>query len=319
MRTSTYSLILAGLIGLAAPELAAADSATMTQIKQDGRIRLGMYLSFEGLSFVQKGKQVGLEVELAKLVCDEMSKDLGVAIAPEIVNQEWAQIIQELNSGKYQAAFSAVIPSALYGSANILYTSSYLDTGPVICTQERDGKPAKPVTADVKSLRDKVVVVINDPAVRQVLRHCGVYVPADEAKTSLETSFPLAETKAAMARAGKQGELIPVKEIRQLDEMPAIYKLIADGDVDAGVIDLGIIWWVSNSSERWSKHIVAFSTPVGPYIYSAVTRAADTDVRDALDRAVLKVRKSPAYGEVLKQWHGGFLHDWKLTSNDFLK
>jgi ABC-type amino acid transport substrate-binding protein len=314
----TLALAIAVAVGISSA-LGAADSATMTQIKQDGKIRLGMYLGFEGLSFIQKGRQVGLEVELAKLVCDELSKDLGTAIAPEIVNQEWAQIIQELNGGKYHAVFSALIPSGLYGSANILYTASYLDTGPVICTQEKDGKPAKDVTAEVQSLKDKVVVVINDPAVRQVLRKCGVYVPADEGKTTMETAFPVAETKATMARAGKTGELIPVKEIRQLDEMPAIYKLIAEGEVDAGVIDLGIIWWVSTDSERWSKRIVAFPTPVGPYIYSAVTRAADQDVRDALDRAIAKVRQSPGYASALKQWHGGFDQDWKLGFADFLK
>ena len=235
----------------------------------------------------------------------------------EIVNQEWGQIVPELNNGKYHAIFSALIPAPAYSSSNILYTRSYLDTGPVICCQEMDGKPAKDVTAEVASLRDKVVVVINDPAVRRALRNAGVFVPADEAKTDPEASFPKALTEKAVLTS--KAALIPVKEIRQLDEMPAIYELLASGKVDAGVIDLGIIWWVSTDSDKWAKRITAFTKPVGPYIYVAATRAADGDLRDALDKAIVVVRASPAYAELLKHWHGGVTPDWKLTAEDFLK
>jgi ABC-type amino acid transport substrate-binding protein len=312
-------LLAAVLLGVASLLPSAfAESETLQHIKQHGQIRLGMYLGFEGLSFTQRGENVGLEVELAKLLATELSHDFGKPIGVEIVNQEWAQIVQELRSRKYDAVFSALIPSTLYKDANIAYTRSYLDTGPVICTQEVNGAPAKDVTADVTSLAGKRVVTINDPAVRRVLRHRGVYVPADEGKTDLERSFPKAATEAELARLGKTAELIAVQEIIQLDEMPAIYKAISQGEVDAGVIDLGIIWWVSTESPRWAPRIHAFTQPVGPYIYSAATRAEDSDLRDILDAAIVRMRSSPAYADLLKRWHGTQI-DWKLGPEDFLK
>ncbi|MBA3684628.1 MAG: transporter substrate-binding domain-containing protein [Planctomycetes bacterium] len=294
-----------------------AESAALTQIKQDGRIRMGMYLGFEGLSFIQKGKKVGLEVELAQLVCEELSKDLGREVQPEIVNQEWAQIIQELRNGKYHTAFSAVIPAQLYATFDVAYTRSYLDTGPVICCQEKDGGPGKAVTAKVASLADKRVVVINDPAVRRALRRCGVYVPADDGKTDLEHSFPKAATEAAVL--DKAAGLIAVKELLQIDEMPVIYKMLAEGEVDAGVIDLGIIWWVANDSERWAARIYAFDKPIGPYIYSAVTRSEDADLSKLLDAAIGRAKASPRYQEILKRWHGGADPNWKLAAEAFFE
>lgn len=312
-------LSLALTATLAALGSLAAESTALTQVKQDGRIRLGMYLGFEGLSFIQKGERLGLEVEMAKLVCQELSKDLGQDIQPEIVSQEWAQIIQELRNGKYHAAFSAVIPAALYAHYNVGYTQSYLDTGPVICCQEQEGQPTRGVTAHVGSLAGKRVVVINDPAVRRVLRRAGVYVPADEGKSDLERSFPKAATEAVLKEMGAGVPLIAVQEILQLDEMSAIYRLLADGAVDAGVIDLGIIWWVSTDSPRWAKKIFAFSEPVGPYIYSATTRAEDADLLAALDKAIARLRLSPRYAEIIKQWHGGSSPNWKLAPGDFLK
>jgi ABC-type amino acid transport substrate-binding protein len=298
----------------------AEDGPALTEIKQDGKIHLGMYLNFEGLSFRDKGKTVGLEVELAKIVCTELSQQLGMEVKPDIVNQEWGQIVAELNNGKYQAVFSALIPANLYDAANINYSHSYLDTGPVICTQKAaNGAAAKPVTEEVGSLANKTVVVINDPAVRRVLRLAGVFVPADAGKTDLERAFPKEATEAAMAKAGKVVPLVPVTEIRQLDEMPAIYELIASGAVDAGVIDLGIIWWVSTASSKWAPKILAFKKPVGPYIYCAATRAADKDLCAALNTAIAAARVKPEYTKLLEQWHGGFDGRWSLEAGNFLK
>ena len=181
-----------------------------------------------------------------------------------------------------------------------------------------DGKPSKPVTAELASLADKKVIAINDPAVRRVLRRAGVYVPGDDGKTDLERAFPKAATEAELSKAGIKAELIAVKDITQLDEMPEIYRKLAEGEVDAGVIDLGIIWWVANDSERWSKKIHAFPKPVGPYIYSAVTRSEDADLSTALDTAIGRMKKSEKYAAVLKQWHGGKF-EWSLAASDFLK
>ncbi len=319
-RLKKQALAVIGLAAAIAMPLTgwSTENEALQQIKQDGKIRLGMYLNFEGLSFSQRGETIGLEVSLADLMCKELSKELGREIEPEIVNQEWAQIVQELRAGKYHAAFSAVIPSSLYSPLNINYTQAYLETGPVICCQEVDGNPAKEVTAEVSSLANKRVVVINDPAVRRVLRRAGVYVPADEGKTDAARFFPKAETEAEMAKAGATGELIPVTEILQLDEMPVIYKMIADGEVDAGVIDLGIIWWVANDSRRWSKKIHAFPEPVGPYIYSAVTRAEDADLNDILNTAISRMKKSSEYEAIIKKWHGSEIPNWGLTPADFL-
>lgn len=291
----------------------------LTRIKVDGHIRLGMYLNFEGLSFRERGHLIGLEVELAKLLGEELSRELGTPVQPEIVNQEWSQIIKVLRDGKYDAVMSAVIPSMMYSGSHVRFSRSYLDTGPIICTQEIEGNPAKGVTEKVDSLAGKRVVVINDPAVRRVLRRAGVYVPADEHIKQLERGFPRSATEAEVAKVGGQVPLVAVKEILQIDEMPMIYEMLADGKVDAGVIDLGIIWWVSTKSPRWASRIHAFTRPVGPYIYSVTTRVEDVQLGDAVDKAVARLRERPEYEGILLKWHGTEPFQWKLTPDEFLQ
>ncbi len=314
-----FSIVLLLVTFIVPMQSMAADSKAMTEIKQDGKIRLGMYLSFEGLSFKERGKLTGLEVALADILAEELSKQIGTEIKPEIVDQEWGQIIKVLRDGKYHAVLSALIPNTMYESYNVKFSKSYLDTGPVICTQESNGAPAKDVTAEASSLKGKTVVVINDPAVRRVMRRAGIYVPADDGKTDLALAFPKAATEAAMKSAGKVVPLIDVTKILQIDEMPVIYKMIAAGEVDAGVIDLGIIWWVANDSKRWSKKIHAFSNPIGPYIYSAATRAEDQDLTEAMDKAIAAMIKNPKYVEICKKWHGTEILNWGLTPADFMK
>lgn len=296
----------------------AVEGMSLKQIKQDGKIRLGMYLSFAGLSFKQRGKLTGLEVALADILCEEFSRDVGKTIKPEIIDQEWGQIIPFLRDRKYHVVFSALIPSTMYKRYNIEYSRSYLDTGPVICCQERNGEPVKNITADVDSLTGKRIVVINDPAARRVMRRAGIYLPSDEGRTDMERGFPRKETIAEMKRAGKQVPLVAAREILQIDEMPLIYRMIATGEVDAGIIDLGIIWWVANDSNRWAKKIHAFSKPIGPYIYSAVTRAEDSDLGKLIDSAVGRMLRNPKYEAICKKWHGHEVLDWDLTADDFM-
>lgn len=317
-RASTAAA-LALVLGWTAGTSLGAESEVLAQIRQDGRIRLAMCLGLEGLSFQQGGKRLGLEVELANLLCEELSVELGKAVKPEIVNQEWGQLVQALRDRKCHAVFSALVPNPLYSRHKVSYTRSYLDTGPVICCQEVDGKPAKDVGDNVASLAMKRIVVINGPAARAVLRLAGVYVPHDQDKTDLERAFPKSATEAALLKAGTSVPLVPVREIIQLDEMPAVYAMIASGEVDAGVIDKAGIWWVSTESRRWAGKIHAFPTPVGPYIYSAMTRKEDADLTALLEKAVTRMLKSPMYAEACKRWHGEQVFSWGLSPADLLR
>ncbi|HVR72868.1 MAG TPA: transporter substrate-binding domain-containing protein [Planctomycetota bacterium] len=317
-RVSTAT-VLALVLGWTAGTSLGAESEAIAHIRQDGRIRLAMYLGFEGLSFQHGGKRLGLEVELANLLCEEISIDLGKEVKPEIVNQEWSQLVQTLRDRKCHAVFSALVPSTLYSRHKVSYTRSYLDTGPVICCQEVDGKPAKDVGEHVASLAMKRIVVINGPAVRAVLRGAGIYVPHDQDKTNLERAFPKSATEAALLKAGKSVPLVPVREIIQLDEMPAIYSMIASGAVDAGVIDKASIWWVSSESRRWARKIHAFPTPVGPYIYSVMTRKEDADLSALFEKAVTRMLQNPKYAEVCRRWHGGQVFSWGLSPADLLR
>ncbi len=327
-RFSTISLLISSAIvvitGCLAPSMAGAEepipsSDVINRIKSDGNLRLGMYLGFEGLSFRERGKVVGLEVELARLLCEEVSVELGKRIEPEIVNQEWSQIIKVLRDEKYDAVLSAVIPNPMYDRYQVRYTQSYLDTGPAICCREVDGQPANNITSSVESLADKRIVVINDPAVRRVLRLSGVYVPGDEQETDLERKFPKEVTESYLRQMGISKPLIAVREIVQIDEMPIIYDMISSGSVDAGVIDLGIIWWVSATSPRWSRKIFAFDDPIGPYIYSVTTRSEDLELGELLNRAVGRMLRNPKYAEICQRWHGNEVFQWNLKPESFLE
>lgn len=305
------------------PELTArdpdsSDRELLQRVANDGHLRIGMYLGFEGLSYRERGKLVGLEVEVAELITHVIAKELTVPVEPQIVNQEWSQIIKVLRDKKYDVVISAVIPSPLYESYGIRYSSSYLDSGPTICCQEVDGKPRAGLTENVACLKGKSIVVINDPAVRSALRSQGIYVEADENATDLERCFPKSETLRVMGATGPK-DLVPVSSIIQLDDMPKIYELIGSGEVDAGVIDLGIIWSVSENSKRWAKKIYAFSEPIAPYIYCAVTRKEDEQLGKAIENAVQTAIQSQEYAQILKKWHGPKVFHWGLSAEDFLQ
>lgn len=293
--------------------------STLQRIQADHSIRIGMYLGFEGLSFRERGALKGLEVELAELLCDELSRDLGTEIRAEIVNQEWSQIIKVLRDKKYDVAFSAIIPNNFYDRYGIHYSRPYLQTGPTICCREANGIATSDVTEDVHSLSGKRIVVINDPAIRHTLRHCGVYIEEDENEQDLERKFPRSATMHELQLHNQAIDLIPVKEIIQVDEMPRIYDMIASGAVNAGVIDQGIIWWVSTGSRRWASKIHSFSKPIGPYVYCAVTRNEDQDLSEAIDRAIATMLKDPRYQEICDRWHGPAKIDWNLDATAFLE
>lgn len=303
-------------------------SITMKDIRTSKKMRVGMYLGFEGLSFKIEGKNHGLEVEAIELLATEMKKLLGWEFEIEIINQEWSQIIDFLKERKYHVVFSALIPSAMYQRYFVKFTQPYLSTAIVIATQKKNGSPSLGITEDISSLQDKLLVVINDPAARRGLRSVGVYVPGDEAKPDSTMFFPLNKTKAEMERNRKLYEyhnepiphypLIPVKEILQLDDMPDIYEAIAKGEVDAGVIDLGIIWYVSTVSKRYSDRIYAFKKPVARYIYSAVTNRDDEDLNEILDRAIGELKKKPEFKKLVMKWHGDQFWDWRYMPEDFI-
>lgn len=308
-------------LGLILPFLPAsplqADPA-LDRVIQDQSIQVGMYLGFEGLSFKNEGKLSGLEYELVGLLAEKLSSILKTPIKPSIVNQEWSQIVKGLRDQNYDLIFSALIPSRLYDSYRITYSASYLDTGPTICTSETRGKPAEAISADPSSLEGKAIVVINDPAVRRVLRRAGVYVPSDSDVADVERGFPLAATQEEMKKSGNTAKPIPLRSVIQLDDMTEIYQLIADKRVDAGVIDLGIIWWVSTQSPRWKDKIYAFPKPIGPYIYSAATREEDVDLARTIQEGIALVKQDPRYREIISKWHGPAAIEWHLRPDDFM-
>ncbi len=99
--------------------------------------------------------------------------------------------------------------------------------------------------------------------------------------------------------------------------MPIIYDMISSGSVDAGVIDLGIIWWVSANSPRWSRKIFAFDEPIGPYIYSVTTRSEELELGELLNRAVERMLRNPKYAEICQRWHGNRVFRWNLKPESF--
>ncbi|MDP6925413.1 MAG: transporter substrate-binding domain-containing protein [Candidatus Scalindua sp.] len=305
------------------------EGPALKEIWETGKLRLGMYLNFEGLSFKVRGRLQGLEVEAANLLVEELSKIVDRKLELEIVDQEWSQIIKVLKDRKYHAVFSALIPNSMYDRYFVRYTRPYLSTGIVIVAPARDGVPQGNITEDVSSLREKRIIVINDPAARRVMRRAGIYVLGDDGQEEMSMYFPQEETRRQMEGGKRLAErhgqnyvepdMIPVKQILQIDEMPVIYDMLARGEVDAGIIDLGIIWWVGTLSRRYAKRIHVFRKCVGPFIYSAVTNNEDEDLHVIIDKAIACMIKNPKYKQIVMKWHGDQWWDWGYTAEDFVK
>ena len=301
----------------------------LSEIIETGILRLGMCLNFEGLSFKVRGKLQGLEVELARLLAEEMGKILHQPIRLKVIDQEWSQILDMLRERKYHAIFSALIPSSMYQRFFVQYTRPYLYTGIVnVAPLDEQGHVVGGVTKDASSLKDKTIVIINDPAARRGLRRAGIYIEQDAQQNETSIYFPRHATLSEIEQAKKLEEkygmvfvppqLIPVTTIIQLDEMSLIYDLLVKRKVDAGVIDLGIIWWVASQSPRYAPYMKAYTHPIAKYIYSAVTNITDPDLHQILDEAIATMYTREDYKKIVKQWHGGELWQWSYDADDFV-
>ena len=239
---------------------------TLARVKKTGKLRIGVYLQFKGLSFMRDGKPAGLDIALAKLMCEKLSEEVEAKIEPEFVSVKWVDIVRDLRGKRFDVVFSALIPSPEYGKYRVTYSSPYLVTGPVVCCQSVNGKPKGGLDGKVASLKDKRIVIINDPAARKALRCAGVYVPDDSGKLKTnKISFPLTLTRRAMSNAGEIKPTVPVKQVIQLENIDKIYQMLAGGKVDAGVIDLPIVWWASRFSGKYRNKIHVFRNLVANY------------------------------------------------------
>jgi ABC-type amino acid transport substrate-binding protein len=300
--------------------LGTSTDRVLQQISDDGVLRIGVYLGNEGLSFRADGVLTGFEVEAARIICDKLENHLGKTIRPQFVNHDWSQLLPALNDNKFDVVVSAVIPNSLYDRYSVRYSKSYLDNGPVICCRQVGNGPSVGITESMSSLSGKSVAIINDPAARHILRTLGCYVPAHENDLNLQRRFPKAETERILRSLGESSQgTIELSEVIQFDDMVQLYEVLSSGEVDAGVIDLPLIWWVSQQSKRWADGIFAFNTPVGPYLYCAATRSQDVLLGELLDHCIDELKEDSRYQDLCTAWIGRKGMNWNLSTDEFLK
>ncbi len=279
--------------------------STLARVKKRGKLRIGVYLQFKGLSFMQDGKPAGLDIALAKLMCEKLSEEVDAKVEPEFVSASLVDIVRDLRKKKYDVIFSALIPSPEYSKYRVTYSTPYLITGPAVCCQAVDGVPKGGIDGKVASLKNARIVIIDEPAAREALRRAGIYVPADQGKLKTPNiSFPLTLTRRVMNRAGEINPTVPLKQIIQLGNIDEIYRMLAAGKVDAGVIDLPIVWWASHFSEKYRGKIHVFRDLVAQYDYVAVTRNEDQSLSIAVDKAIRTMRQTEQYRNLCRKWQG---------------
>jgi ABC-type amino acid transport substrate-binding protein len=210
----------------------------------------------------------------------ELLEEIGssLGVKVEMVDAPWVDLPKKLKRKEFDLLFCALIPSPDY--RGIRYSASYLDMGLVAMRRAGD----QSVTS-AASLSGKTVGIIADPAARQALIDCRIE-PAE------------------------------LREVYDDD----YYDPVADGVYDGFIIDLPIVHWcATDPASPWHGRIETVGEPITKWIYCAVVRdhPSTATLLDAVDEAILALKASPRYRQIVERWQGR-VYDWGKTARDFL-
>lgn len=128
MRKAISAMVMAGVLGVAVCVQAVTpheifQASTLNQILQRGTLIVGMEVEYFPFEYADtKGEPMGFDVDLAKLIAQEMGVKL------EIKDMEWTGLIPALQSGKVDLVISGMTRTLERAKA-VSFTEPYFITG----------------------------------------------------------------------------------------------------------------------------------------------------------------------------------------------
>lgn len=255
----------------------------LDDIRRRGTLRVGIEPAFLGLSFYPaKGAPLaGLDADYARAFADW----LGVGC--EFVEHPWSALTELLFMGRtpdeppIDVVWNGLPPDPSYH--RIAYSETYTWLPFVMCRRKGDDR-----IGTLASLAGKTVGIINDPGAFVVLEQAGLRW-SDNAR--------------------KPGGTVQLGSLVAFNDQSRIHDALADGVVDAFMVDRPIFHWASTSPQsRWCGkfEVLPKNLHSRPYYYTvgvAAERSSLTLLR-ALNRFLRDFLPSPARAAIEMKWQG---------------
>jgi ABC-type amino acid transport substrate-binding protein len=255
----------------------------LEDIRRRGVLRVGIEPAFVGLSFYPKkgGPLTGLDADYARA----FAKSLGVKC--EFVEHPWSALTELLYMGRtadeppVDLVWSALPPDGSYHK--VAYSETYTWLPFVLCRRSGDQR-----ITSVHALKDKTVGIINDPGAFAVLEQAGLRW-ADNAQ--------------------KPGGSVRLAGLVAFNDQMRIHDALAEGVVDAFMVDRPIFHWAAVSPEsRWFGKIEVLPGNVHTraYYYTVAVAAEPSSLNmlRAVNRFLKEFEWTAERASIEKLWQG---------------
>ena len=255
----------------------------LATIRQRGLLRVAIEPNALGVSFRTKGGQPlqGLDIDYATA----FAKFLGVK--PEFIEAPW-EVCSELpvagrvkGEAPVDVLWSQQPPDAAH--KHLAFSRPYSALNYVMVRRRNH--------AQIRSITDmagKVLGVIADPAGETMFEKLGLRWPGN---------------------ANKPGGTITLNNLIGISNQSGMYKLIADGTVDAFISDQPLFHWAcTHTDSPWHDQleIVGGNVAPHPWVYAAAVaaRASSLSLLRAINQFLAGFENTPEREAIEKRWQG---------------
>lgn len=249
-----------------AADTTAQPEATVSEsVPQTGVITVGIDPSFEPFVFVKDGKLAGFDVDLLNAMAADGDFEVAYVVS------SFDEIFQGLQSGKYDAAISAITVTE-DRKALVDFTAPYFETGnaPVSFYNPGQGIAIRTDNTTITGLDNLTV---------------GVRVAVKKGTTG--ATFAAENTSA---------------EIVEFADSPAALDALAAREVDAVIVDIPVI--VGYIKNHPGAGVRITGGPVTDEAYAIAVSKARPEVLAMLDTALANVQAGDQYKRIFSRWFG---------------
>ena len=246
----------------AAPE---AEESPTPAPAQTGIVTVGIDPSFEPFVFVKDGKLTGFDVDLLNAMAADGDFEVAYVVS------SFDEIFQGLQSGKYDAAISAITITDERKEI-VDFTAPYFESG-------------------------NAPVSFYNPGQGIAIRTDNTTITGPESLTvGVRVGVKTGTTGAAFAAEKTTAELVEFAE-----SGPALEALAA-GEVDAVIVDIPVIVGYIKSNPNAGLRVTG--GPVTEEAYGIAVSKDKPEVLAMLDAALAKVRAGDQYATLFNTWFG---------------
>ena len=172
------ALVLVLIMAAACLTACGAKGATLKDVQKAGKLTVATSPDFPPFESLEGGEVVGIEIDILKLICDELGVEL------EIVQMDFDSVLVAIQAAKYDCAASGITVDASR-QKNMLFTDPYYNAAQVIVV-----KADSPIQSKA-DLADKTVSVQSGTTAESGCRDEGINIQSftanADAKAALTT------------------------------------------------------------------------------------------------------------------------------------